>query len=74
MGKKMRDITDKITQAPDLDGELKAFDYMMRGNRGSVIEEGGYGQGAIKAAKVSKKRNRNAKKTDRRYRNHHNKR
>ena len=74
MGKKMRDITDRVTQAPDLDGSLKAFYYMMRGNRGSVIEEGGDRQRAVKAAKASKKRNRDAKKTDRRYRNHHNKR
>lgn len=54
MGKKI-DVTDKITQAPDLEGSLKAFDYMMRQNRGSVIEEGNYGQKTIKAAKVSKK-------------------
>jgi hypothetical protein len=74
MDKKFVDVTDRVTQAPDLDGELKAFDYMMRGNRGSVIEEGGYGQRAVKAAKIPKKRNRDAKKTDRRYRNHHNKR
>jgi len=75
MDKKFVDVTDRVTQAPDLDGSLKAFDYMMRGNRGSVIEEGEhYGQGAIKAAKASKKRNRDATKTDRRYRNHHNKR
>lgn len=29
---------------------------MMRGNRGSVIEEGGYGQRATKKTKASKKR------------------
>lgn len=55
MDKKLVDVTEKVLEIPVLEGELKAYDYMMRQNRGSVIEEGNYGQKTIKAAKVSKK-------------------
>ena len=61
MDKKFVDVTDRVTQAPDLDGELKAFDYMMRQNRGSIVEGGdSHGekgkQKTIKTIKVSKTR------------------
>ena len=63
--KRKVDVTDKVLEAPLLEGKLKAYDFMMRQNKGSIVEEGGYGQRAAKAAKASKKRNRDATKTDR---------
>lgn len=55
MGKKMRDITDRVTQAPDLEGKLKAFDYMVRDNGASVIEEGKIMKGCKTCAKFNKR-------------------
>ena len=56
MDKRKVDVTDKVLEAPLLEGKLKAYDFMMRGNRGSVIEEGNYGQKTIKTAKVPETR------------------
>lgn len=61
-----RNVTDEVIRSADVEGHLKGYEWMMQSNRGSIIEEGSYGQETAKAAKASKERNRNAKKADRR--------
>ena len=67
--KRVIDVTNRILEEPVLEGKLKVYDYMMRQNKGVYIGEGYdlYGQKAVKTTKVSKKRNRYAKKPNRKH-------
>lgn len=66
--KKLVDVTDKVLESSIVTGKLRSFEWMMKSNKEPYIWEGrGNDKGATKATKASKKRNRDAKKTDRRY-------
>lgn len=66
--KKLMDVTEKVLESSIETGKLRSFEWMMKSNKEPYIWEGrGNDEGSAKAVKVSKERNRDAKKTDRGY-------
>lgn len=67
--KRVIDVTNRILEEPVLEGKLKVYDYMMRQNKGVYIgeENDERGQETVKTTEVSKKRNRYAKKPNRKH-------
>lgn len=68
-GERLVDVTEKVLESSVVTGKLRFFEWMMKTNKEPYIWRGRVGNEERTAATVEipKKRNKNAKRTDRKY-------